>query len=483
LVHFCVPLAIGNEHFGALVAGQVFDQFPEALVLEQVADKLGISPNKLWQLARLERPIKVDTLGVYADLLHTLANRVLQGQYHLLRADERLAGMTRLHQELRQRTQELTEADERKDQFLAMLAHELRNPLAPIRNAVELLRRSNSSDENVQCSAEVLDHQVQHMTRLLEDLLDISRLIRGKIILQKQLIDLAEVVERAIETSRPVIDERQHKLTVICPKHIYLQADAIRLAQVLANLLNNAARYTPEGGRISLTVLREKDAATIRVHDTGIGIPADMLNRIFDLFTQVDSTLDRSQGGLGLGLTLVRNMVEMHGGSVEALSSGANQGSEFVVRLPISEQLKTPAADVGRMQITSCSTKRRILVVDDNTDAARTLARLLRFEGHEVTTAHDGLMALEAASTHHPEIILLDIGLPKMDGYEVMRRVRLQPATKDCLVIALTGYGQENDRRMSREAGFDHHLVKPVDFRALEELMSSVELPDIADRC
>ncbi|MCI0455585.1 MAG: ATP-binding protein, partial [Gemmataceae bacterium] len=319
LVHFAIPLALGEQPLGALVAGQVFDQFPEELVLEHAAKQLGLPAQEVWRLARLEHPVKPATLRVYADLLATLSDNILRSRYHTLREADRLAEMTRLSDQLQQRTQELTEANRRKDEFLAMLAHELRNPLAPIRNAVQVLRLLAQDNPNLRWAGEVVERQVQHLSRLVDDLLDVSRFMRGKITLRKESIDLAAVVARAVETTRPVIEGRGQKLSVaLPPEPLRVQADPVRLAQVLANLLHNASKFTPEGGRIWLIAGREDGLAVFRVRDTGIGIPADMLARVFDLFTQADHTLDRAQGGLGIGLTLVRRLVELHGGSVQA---------------------------------------------------------------------------------------------------------------------------------------------------------------------
>jgi CheY-like chemotaxis protein len=302
----------------------------------------------------------------------------------------------------------------------------------------------------------------------------VSRFTSGKITLHKEPTDLAGVVARAIETARPAIDSRRHELSVtLPPERLRLEADPVRLAQVFENLLNNAAKYTPQGGRIALHAQREGREAAVRVRDTGIGIPAYMLTRVFDLFTQVDRTLDHAQGGLGIGLTLVKKLVELHGGTVEAASVGLNQGSEFIVRLPL-------LPDPGNLE-TGCETekgqveppvRRRVLVVDDNLDAADSLAKLLELHGQEVRVVNDGPAALEAIPTYRPEVVLLDIGLPGIDGYEVARRLRAQPATAQALLVALTGYGREEDRCRSRDAGFDNHLVKPVEPQAVLRLLA-----------
>jgi signal transduction histidine kinase len=373
----------------------------------------------------------------------------------------------------RKRAEEaLREADRRKDEFLAMLAHELRNPLAPIKNAAQVFRVLGPADTNLQYAREVIDRQVGHLSRLVDDLLDVSRITRGKISLQKERLEVATVVARAVETSRPLIESRGHDLVVSLPgEPVSLLGDLTRLSQVVSNLLTNAAKYTPEGGRIWLTVAREADEVAVEVRDTGVGIPPDMLGRVFELFTQVDRSLDRSEGGLGIGLTLVRSLVELHGGTVEAQSDGPGRGSRFVVRLPAladgdrkGVRPEDPPARAG-------SPARRILVVDDNGDAADSLALLLSIAGHATRTARDGPQALAAAEEFRPEVVILDLGLPGIDGYEMARRLRERYGPDAPLLVALTGYGQEEDRRRSHEAGFDHHVVKPPDLAILESLL------------
>ncbi len=398
-------------------------------------------------------------------------------------AVEAVAGSTRditdrkaLEVKLRDQAEQLRQADRRKDEFLAMLAHELRNPLAPIRNAAQVIRLLGTTEPNVQRSTELIERQVQHMTRLVDDLLDVSRITSGKIKLQKEPVELAAVVARAVETVRPLIEARRHQLAVaLPPEAVRLEADPTRLAQVVANLLTNAAKYTDEAGGIWLTAEREGETVVVCVRDSGVGIPGEMLPKVFDLFTQVDGSLARSEGGLGIGLTLVKSLTELHGGTVAAKSEGPGRGSEFVVRLPV---LQTPhAPNVGKAQRTAAghSPPRRILVVDDNVDAAESLALLLRVGQHDVRTAHDGLTALQVAETFRPEVVLLDIGLPRMDGFEVARRLHEQPGMANALLVALTGYGQEEDRRRSHEAGFDRHLVKPADPAALQAILASFE--------
>jgi signal transduction histidine kinase/DNA-binding response OmpR family regulator len=411
------------------------------------------------------------TLGVLA-LAHGPAGRT-SDPLDLAFAED-LAGRAAVALDNARLYRNIREADRRKNEFLAMLAHELRNPLAPIRNAVHLLRQPGAGREHLDWAGEVIDRQVRQLVRLVDDLLDVSRITRGSITLQPDWVSLAAVVGSAVETSRPLIDARKQTLTVTLPSEpVQLHADPARLAQVLANLLNNAAKYTPEGGRVTLTAERDGGDMVFRVRDTGMGIPAEMLTSIFDLFTQVERALDRAQGGLGIGLTLVRRLVEMHGGSVRASSEGADKGSEFVVRLPVGG----PAAANGSVPHqgrppSALASSHRILLVDDNVDGAASLAMLLRELGHEVEVAHDGAAALEAVGDFEPEVVLLDIGLPGMDGYEVARRLRRQPGLKDLPLVALTGYGQEEDRRRSREAGFDLHLVKPLDLDALPSIFA-----------
>jgi PAS domain S-box-containing protein len=377
-------------------------------------------------------------------------------------------------QVLRQYAQDLAEADRRKDEFLAMLAHELRNPLAPIRNAATVLRRTNGSDREVIGQAtEMIERQLNQMVRFVDDLLDVSRVSRGTIELRKQQTELASVIHHAVEAARPAYDGRGHELTLTLSKEpVYLDVDPARLAQVVGNLLSNASKFTDPGGHISLTAGREGQQAVVRVRDTGIGIAPENLSRIFDLFTQLDTSLERSQSGLGIGLTLVKRLVEMHGGTIEAYSPGIGQGSEFVVRLPVLEMASKPLPpDSGNARPPQVNA-RRILVVDDNHDSATSLAMLLKLSGHETHTAHDGLEAIETAAAIRPDVVLLDIGMPKLNGYEAAREIRQQAWGKNILLVALTGWGQEENQQRSREAGFNGHLVKPVELSALIRILA-----------
>jgi len=379
----------------------------------------------------------------------------------------------RLEDELRRRADALAEDDRRKDEFLAMLAHELRNPLAPILGAFEVMRGAGEGvDDDLAPVREVGERQVRHLARLVDDLLDVSRITTARIQLRREPIDLAEIIARVVQAARPAIEARRHALAVaVEPVPLPMLGDPTRLEQVFTNLLNNAAKYTEPGGSIALAVARRGREAEVRVTDTGDGIPAEMLPKVFDLFTQVERSLDRSQGGLGIGLTLVRRLVELHGGTVSARSEGPDRGSEFTVRLPL--QARAPAPDPTPPSAPAAPiAPRRILVVDDQPDAAAMLARLLRRRGHEVHVAADGPAAIEIAIAFRPESILLDIGLPGMDGYEIARHLRARPETAACRLIALTGYGQDEDLRLARKAGFDHHLVKPTDLEAIEALLA-----------
>nr|MBA3776367.1 response regulator [Betaproteobacteria bacterium] len=375
---------------------------------------------------------------------------------------------------------EVTEAAEQaarlKEQFLPMLAHELRNPLAPIRNAVGILRRVQTAEPLIPWIYDVITRQVEHMARLLDDLLDVSRVTTGKIVLQRQPIALTEFVEQAIETSRPLIDGRRQRLQVsIPPQPICVDGDAMRLAQVISNLLNNAAKYTQEGGDIALSAEQCGDVVVLRVSDNGSGIAPAMLPRIFDLFAQSNRTLARAEGGLGIGLTVVHSMVEMHGGTVEARSAGLDQGSEFVVTLPVVHDVPPKAASPRAAEPPSSERSYRIVLIEDNVDANDTLRTLLQMIGHEVTSAFDGVTALSVVEASRPQIVLCDIGLPGMDGFAVIARLREQLQDAMPMMIALTGYGQVEDHRRALAAGFDYHLVKPIDVDALSRLIAAHE--------
>ena len=369
------------------------------------------------------------------------------------------------------RTRELVASGRKKDEFLAMLAHEFRNPLAPIRNAVEVLRLMGPTEGLLVQMRELIGRQVDHLSRLVDDLLDVSRITQGKINLRLEPVDVNLVLTGAVEMARPLIDERGHRL-MLQPlmQPVTVAGDLTRLVQVVGNLLNNAAKYTAPGGEI--VVSAEKDGAwvAIRVVDNGMGIPADLLPHVFELFTQAPRAPDRAQGGLGIGLSLVRSIVGLHGGQVEARSSGPQQGSEFVVKLPISSE--TSEADDVAERSTAGQENRRVVIVDDNRDAADSMATLLRMRGHDVRVAYDGMSGISLALAHRAEAAFVDIGLPGIDGHEVARRLREDPETAGMVLVALTGYGRDEDRVVSKDAGFDHHLVKPVLPEALDKVLA-----------
>ncbi len=368
----------------------------------------------------------------------------------------------------------LKEADRRKDEFLATLAHELRNPLAPIRNSLEIMKQSLADPGRLRQSYETIERQLAHLVRMVDDLLDVSRITRNRMELRFERVELAAVMQSAVETSRPLIEAAENQLTVALPAEpVLLDADPVRLAQIFSNLLNNAARYSDRGGHIRIDAEREADAIVVRVSDDGVGIPAGALAQIFDMFVQVDPAQDRSRGGLGIGLTLVHRLVEMHGGTVEARSDGPGKGSEFIVRLPPAAAQAAAAAgeQAAESAPPAAPRLRRILVVDDNHDSADSLSQLLSLLGYESAAAYDGLSAIDLIPGFRPDVVLLDLGMPKLTGFDVARRIRERWHGEPIVLVALTGWGQEEDRRQTQEAGFDHHLVKPVELPALEALL------------
>jgi signal transduction histidine kinase len=393
--------------------------------------------------------------------------------------------LERLNAELEQRVAERTaaleattaalqEADRRKDEFLAMLAHELRNPLAPIRTAVQLLRLKELKSEQRSRARDVIERQVEHLVTLIDDLLDVSRITRGMITLQREPVLVGAIVARAIETTRPLIDANQHELALELPDElITLDGDKTRLVQVLANILHNATKFMDPGGRIHLRVSRESSHVAISISDTGIGISQELLPRIFDLFTQVHSKAERSQGGLGIGLALVRRLTEMHGGTVTARSEGPGHGTEITVRIPAVATEIVAGSQVAASDRIAVLERRRILVADDNRDAAESLTLQLQLAGHDVRTAYDGVEALNVAHDFEPHIVLLDLGMPKMDGFETARTMRLASWGKTATLIALTGWGQPQDRKQTRDVGFDAHLIKPVSESQLFQTLAS----------
>jgi len=379
-----------------------------------------------------------------------------------------------LNDDLHRLAVDLSDADRRKNEFLALLAHELRNPLAPISNTVRALRRGAIDKETVRLASELLERQVGQMSRLVDDLLDMSRISRGKIELRKDPVELTPIIEQAVEAARPHFRKLNHELTLKLPAQaVYLNADRARLTQVIANLLNNAAKFTDAGAHVWLTVEAAGDQAVFSVRDTGIGIAAEQLPHVFDMFAQADTSLERSRDGLGIGLTLVKTIAELHGGTVEARSAGLGRGSEFIIRLPVLVAGAETAPQSPKHDA-SLVASRRVLVVDDSEDGAESMAMILQFAGHETCKAYDGVAALEAAERFRPDVVLLDIGLPRMNGYEVCRRLRQEAWGREMTIVALTGWGQEEDRNRSKEAGFDMHMVKPVDFDALLQLLGSV---------
>ena len=414
----------------------------------------------------------------------------ISGVSHLIRdIREELASRDQLNEalaHLRENARALRQADRRKDEFIATLAHELRNPLAPIRNAAAVLRYGPKLDPKIEWCRDVIDRQVGHMATLLDDLLDVSRVTRNKIKLHRERVELFRPIAQALELNRPLIDERQHTLTVdLPPEPIEVVGDVTRLTQIFGNLLNNAAKYTDPGGKIQLQVVQQDEIVEVVVRDSGIGIEAAQLPSVFELFSQVDTTGDRSQGGLGIGLSLVKALVEMHGGTIAAASEGLGQGSEFTVRLPVvanrrgGEVSFSGSAVRVSQPVPETQFGNRVLIVDDNRDAADSMAVMLTLQGYQVRTAWDGEEAISVAREYRPDVAILDVGLPKLNGLEVGRRIRQEPWGRSMLLIACTGWGQPEDQHRSNEAGFDHHLVKPVDLDALIQLLSSRPPPDI----
>ena len=442
----------------------------------------------------LHKPVNPAVLrskvAVFAELhrksreLEATNRRLLDEVAERRRAEERLGELNAsLDRRVNERTTELRasearllEAGRRKDEFLATLAHELRNPLAPVRNAIHFLKLRGPGTPDVQWASDIIDRQVQVMGRLIDDLMDVSRINRGRLELRRAPVALEQVIADAVETIQPQIDGAGHKLTVLQPPvRLLVDADRTRLAQAFMNLLSNAAKYTDPGGQIEVRVVAEGGTAAVSVRDSGIGIAPHRLQGVFEMFSQEEAALSRSRGGLGIGLSLTRRLVQLHGGSIVASSEGPGKGSQFLVRLPLHEKQpvsdeSTPAAEQPQL---SAPGGLRILVADDNQDAAESMALLLEVMGHEVRQAHDGQAAVEAAATFDPQMVLLDIGMPRLNGYEACTRIRAQSNGAARTVVALTGWGQPQDMLRSREAGFDHHLVKPVDMEALTSLIQA----------
>jgi signal transduction histidine kinase/DNA-binding response OmpR family regulator len=437
----CYPLQVGELVIGAFALGYAGREPRDREMLEELAGRAAMA---------------LENARLYRSLEHEIARS-------------------------REAEEELQDANRRKDEFLAMLSHELRNPLAPIRNAVELMRRVGTNEQRVVMARDVIDRQVTQLARLVDELLDVSRISQGKIVLKKEPVELSKIVAHSVETVRPMIEQREQRLAIeVSPHPVWLMGDFTRLSQVVSNLLNNACKYTPDGGRIRLAATGEHGFATITVEDNGTGIESDLLPRVFELFVQGDRGLDRAQGGLGIGLTLVKRLVELHQGKVEAESGGPGRGATFRVTLP-SVSAVQPQAAPPRPEITSPQVYgRRVLVVDDNLDAAESTAAFLRLEGHEVKTVGDGNEALASVPVFAPHVIVLDIGLPGLDGYAVARQLRDRGDTNHILLIAMTGYGQREDRERAIGAGFDYHFVKPTNpshiQQAIERGRASVAL-------
>ena len=439
-----------------------WSDFPLLILTEQGADSEVVlrTLETLGNVTLLERPVRVPALVSAVRSAVRARRRQYQIRDHLSE-NNRVAAA-------------LMEADRRKDEFLAILAHELRNPLAPLRNALEAMRLKPHDREAASWARALMERQVAQMVRLIDDLLDLSRVSRGRIELRHERSDLATLVQGALDVCGPSIANAGHRLTVELPgTPMPLVCDPTRVVQVICNLLSNAVKYTPPGGHITLSARRRDDLFEVSVRDTGIGIPGDMLARVFDMFTQVPHAIERSQGGLGIGLTLVKRLVELHGGQVKAKSVGPGLGSEFIVRLP--ERMTAHAAPMMVAALTDkvSSPKQRILVADDNRDAADSLAVMLRIAGHDVRTAYDGQQALDLAETFKPSLALLDLGMPRVNGHDTARRLRETEHGRNIVIIALTGWGQPEDRNRSLAAGFDHHLVKPVDPSMLERLLAA----------
>jgi signal transduction histidine kinase len=409
----------------------------------------------------LNKPIEPDILRSKASVFFELYQ-----QRHQIAAQR---------DELKAYAEALTEADRRKDEFLATLAHELRNPLSPIRNGLDILRASPTAPKAEEIR-DMMDRQLSHLVRLVDDLLDVSRVSQGKVELRKEQIALSELLKTAVEASNPLISAGRHELILDLPDaEVWLDADLTRLSQVISNLLNNAAKYTPEGGRIVLSARRDREEVSIAVSDNGIGIPTDMLPRVFDLFTQVRDNVDRSHGGLGIGLALVKQLVELHGGSIAAESAGPGKGSSFRLRLPVVEA--APALSVAAdlpAPVSQQDARLKVLVVDDNFDVAQTTGWMIEAIGHDYRMVHESKLAVQTAREYRPDAILLDINMPGMDGYAVCRALREQTVFDDTVIIAQTGWGQTQDRASTEKSGFDHHLTKPVNMDRLEEVLTGI---------
>ncbi len=412
------------------------------------------------------------SLSVHFGAPHRPSRREMDQADLLARKAALYVQRARAEEARRESEQRLLEADRRKDEFLATLAHELRNPLAPIRNAVRFLQIKGSADPHLTNARELIDRQVRHMVRLVDDLLDVSRVTLGQIHLQNEVVSLRLLITNAVEASRPVLDAAQHQIVVALPDEpIYIEGDVTRLTQIFQNLLNNAAKYTPAGGRVEISSSRADACVRVAVRDNGIGIPPDMLERVFEMFAQAERPGTLARDGLGIGLSLAQRLAQMHGGRIEAHSEGEGRGSEFAVVLPTCAPRTLPKPEAFFEERTAPPLARRILIVDDNVDAAESLRMLIETQGHRARAAFDGDSALSVATEFRPEVVFLDLGMPKMDGYTVCRRLRSAPRGEELVIVALTGWGQDSDRTRTAAAGFDHHLVKPADPRLVERLI------------
>lgn len=477
LAHLVVPVRLGRHALAFLLAGQVFDQFPEQLLLYDLARATGTSPQVLWDIARRDVPMNRSLLQAYGELLATLAESYVRANHGAIVDRQRYAEILGLHADLAERKEieaALRQADWRKDQFLATLAHELRNPLAPMMTAVHLLKNADTSERSTSRALATLDRQLHHMVRLIDDLLDFSRITRGQIALRRERAAVADIIAAAVETSRPEIEQRQHRLLVDLPDNPqWLDVDGVRISQAVSNLLTNAARYMNPGGEVRLSVTEEGDQIVVSVADSGFGIAPDLISDVFEMFVRGRDSAAAAPGGLGIGLTLAKTLVEMHGGSIAVESEGANQGSEFTIRLPRSSPPTSTA--IESVEAHDRSTRRlRILIVEDNPDARVMMTDALSEKGHEVRAAVDGPTALSAVDEWCPDVALLDIGLPGMSGHEVARRLKENPRLRNTALVALTGWGQEKDRLLSADSGIHHHLTKPIDPDHLERVLATV---------
>ena len=462
----------GAEHLFGYTAQEVIGRPITVLIPEERQDEEKELLQRLQQGQRIQHyeTVRVAKNGRRIDISLTVSP--------LRTADGTIVGASSVARDITPRKaveEALRDAARRKDEFLAVLAHELRNPLAPIRNSIEILGLTSRSDPATEQIRQTLERQVNHMVRLVDDLLEVSRITSGKIELRKEPLEIGAVLRSAVEASKPLMEAANHELVVTsAPVPLMVQGDPVRLAQVFANLLNNAAKYTDDGGRIDLTIETEGSWLVVSVRDNGIGIPPEQLPHVFDLFTQIDRHTARAQGGLGIGLTLVKSLVEMHAGSVEAHSEGHGTGSEFVVRLPLAAVQSAVPHTGNAIRPSNGFRPRRVLVVDDNRDAAESLGMLLKLMGGDVRVAYSGAQALETIDTYRPALVFLDIGMPGMSGHEVARQIRQRPELAGVTLVALTGWGQDEDRRQSSNAGFDFHLIKPADMQALEAVFTSL---------